>query len=203
VKPSITNVTGKTRKITRVPDARLGGVVRFRVRHILVPTDFSPVARKALRYARPLAKRFGARITLLHVVAPITYQADYGYGAVTRSVPDQGAMCAARRRLGSIARSKCQAARQTSALVRSGYAPDEIVNVACKLKTDLIVIGERSARRSGSNTNATTAEQTVRVSPCPVVVVRENGAELLRKERTLHENQTHSQKGFSIARIAA
>ena len=183
MKPSISiiNATRKARKVVRVPEARLGGVVRFRVRHILVPTDFSPVARKALRYARPLAERFGARITLLHVVAPVTYEADYGYGAVTRYVPDERAMCVARRRLGSMARSKCQTARQTAALVRSGYAPDEIVNAACKLKTDLIVIGERSAGCSSPNTDPTTAEKAVRSSPCPVVVVRENGAELLKR----------------------
>jgi universal stress protein A len=183
VKPNITNVTRKTRKITRVPDERLGGIVRFRVRHILVPTDFSPISRKALRYARPLAKRFGARITLLHVVAPVTYKADYGYGPVTRCVFDEAALRSAKRRLGSIARSKCQTTRQTTGVVRSGYAPDEIVNAARKLKTNLIVIGESPAPRDEPNTRLTMAEKTLRNTPCPVVVVRDSGAELLKRRK--------------------
>jgi nucleotide-binding universal stress UspA family protein len=67
--------------------------------------------------------------------------------------------------------------------VRSGYAPDEIVNAARKLKTDLIVIGESPAPRTESNTRLTTAEKTLRNAPCPVVVVRDNGAELLKRRK--------------------
>jgi len=159
-----------------------GSIPRFRVRHILVPTDFSPISRKAVRYARPLAKRLGARITLLHVVAPLQYEADYGYGPVTRCVPDETAIRTARRRLGSLACSNCQAT-QTAALVRSGSAPDEIVNAARRLKADLIVIGESSPARTSSGAALTTAETTLRGTPCPVIVVRQDGTELLRKPK--------------------
>src|ERR1041384_242376 len=38
---------------------------------ILVPIDFSAPSRKALDYAVPLAKRFGAKLTLVHVVEPM------------------------------------------------------------------------------------------------------------------------------------
>ena len=36
------------------------------IRNILVPTDYSPHAEKALEYAIGLAKTFHAKITLLH-----------------------------------------------------------------------------------------------------------------------------------------
>ena len=178
---NVTNVTGKA-EIRRIAEHIPDSVARLKVRHILVPTDFSPISRKALRYARPLAKRFGARITLLHVVAPVTYEADYGYGPVTRCIFDEAAVRSARRRLGSIARSKCQTTRQTT-VVRSGYAPDEIFNAARKLRTDLIVIGESPAPRAEPNTALTTAEKTLRNAPCPVVVVRDSGAELLKRTK--------------------
>jgi len=183
VNANVTNVTGKAESIRRIAEPTLDSVARLKVRHILVPTDFSPISRKALRYARPLAKRFGARITLLHVVAPVTYEADYGYGPVTRCIFDEAAVRSARRRLGSIARSKCQTTRQTTGVVRSGYAPDEIVNAARRLKTDLIVIGESPAARAEPNTALTTAEKTLRNAPCPVVVVRDSGAELLKRTK--------------------
>jgi nucleotide-binding universal stress UspA family protein len=86
---------------TRPP---LKGVRRSRIRRILVPVDFSPISRKAVRYARPLAKHFGAPVTLLHVVAPLIYDADYGYGVVTRRLLDIAAESAAQRRMRSIIR---------------------------------------------------------------------------------------------------
>src|SRR5580765_6613125 len=46
------------------------------IRNILVPTDFSPAADAAWRYAQTLADKFGSRLCLLHVVAPPPYAAD-------------------------------------------------------------------------------------------------------------------------------
>jgi len=40
----------------------------MRIRHILVPTDFSTTSDAALDYARDIAARFNARLSLLHVL---------------------------------------------------------------------------------------------------------------------------------------
>ncbi len=42
--------------------------------HILVPVDFSEKSECAARYAEALQKRFGSRITLLHVLPPPHYE---------------------------------------------------------------------------------------------------------------------------------
>lgn len=39
-------------------------------RHILFPTDGSPISRRAAKHAIALAKASGARLTALHVIAP-------------------------------------------------------------------------------------------------------------------------------------
>jgi nucleotide-binding universal stress UspA family protein len=44
--------------------------VGMRIERMLVPTDFSPISRMALSYALDLARKFRARLTLLHVVEP-------------------------------------------------------------------------------------------------------------------------------------
>jgi len=41
------------------------------IRRILAPTDFSDSASSAVDYAKLLAKRFGAGITLLHAAPPV------------------------------------------------------------------------------------------------------------------------------------
>ena len=50
--------------------ARPSGHRNFNVRHLLAPTDFSPASERAVEYAVQLARRLGARLTLLHVVPP-------------------------------------------------------------------------------------------------------------------------------------
>ena len=46
----------------------------LKLKSILVPIDFSKISQKALEYAVPLAKQFGAKITLLHAIEPLPTQ---------------------------------------------------------------------------------------------------------------------------------
>src|SRR5215510_16417797 len=56
----------------------------LKLKNILVPTDFSEISQKALEFSVPIAKQFGARITMLHVIEPLPY-------SVSTHVPmDQG-----------------------------------------------------------------------------------------------------------------
>ncbi len=43
-------------------------------KNILVPIDFSSAGQDAARYAQAMARSFGARITLLHVLAPLEFE---------------------------------------------------------------------------------------------------------------------------------
>src|SRR5690349_18668019 len=48
-------------------------------KQILVPVDFSEFSEKALKYASNVAAHFGASVTLIHVIQPVVYPADFGY----------------------------------------------------------------------------------------------------------------------------
>src|SRR5689334_44506 len=74
-------------------DAGLG------LRRILVPVDFSIESRRAIEHASMFAGLFGAQIRLLHVVQPLNVEADYGYGTVTRHVPNDRLLKQTRTRL--------------------------------------------------------------------------------------------------------
>src|SRR3954462_13743778 len=43
----------------------------LKLNSILVPIDFSAESEKALAYAVPFARQFGAKLTILHVVEPV------------------------------------------------------------------------------------------------------------------------------------
>jgi nucleotide-binding universal stress UspA family protein len=160
----------------------LKGMECLHIRHILVPIDFSPISRKAVRLARPLAKRFGAPVTLLHVVAPVIYDADYGYGVVRRRIPDTAAESAAQRRIRSIIRRTiAKSVCPWQSLVRCGTPVDEIEHAARKLKPDLIVMGESSAKHGELGHAWTTAREAARRVACPILVVREHETELVKK----------------------
>ncbi|MGE5316209.1 MAG: universal stress protein, partial [Acidobacteriota bacterium] len=50
------------------------------LKKILVPIDFSEYSKKALRYAFRFAEQFSASLTLLYVVEPTVYPADFSFG---------------------------------------------------------------------------------------------------------------------------
>jgi universal stress protein A len=138
-----------------------------RLDKVLVAIDFSKESRKVLRYASVFACRFGAATTLLHVVEPISCRTDYGYGPVTRQVPNQELLRRAQRRLKAI-RKTLDHGLPIAIQVRSGVAHAEITRTAIDLKIDLIIMGTHgNALRTSSTT-----EKVLRHAPCPVLVVR-------------------------------
>jgi hypothetical protein len=54
----------------QIPAHLMPAVPMFKLQRILVPVDFSDCSSKALQYAVPFAKQFGAALILLHVVEP-------------------------------------------------------------------------------------------------------------------------------------
>ena len=157
----------------RARSAAAAGRQRFVVRHILVPVDFTERSRKAIRFAEPLARHFGARISLLTVVPGKDCPADYGYGPVS-SVADDGLMARrAEARLKAFARSEVSRRLLGEVLVRQGTPFDEITRAASRLNADFIVMTTRGSSGGADAWLDSTAERVVRHAPCPVLVVRE------------------------------
>ena len=140
----------------------------MRLRHILVPVDFSPNARRALQLANPLAARFHARITLLHVVEPVVYPGEMGI-----LVPDStNTSVASRRQLAMLAHKFIPKKLQGKIAVRTGSPYYEIAEAARQLKMDLIVLTTHGYTGLKRVLLGGTAERVVRHAPCPVLTVR-------------------------------
>ncbi|HSV62584.1 MAG TPA: universal stress protein [Chthoniobacterales bacterium] len=144
----------------------------LRVKKILVPIDFSPPSKNALKYALRFAEEFGGELTLLYVLEP---QSMTGFMAIPEaSAFVESDIVAAGKNLrsliGSVRNSRIERPRWK---VRGGLPSHEIVEAAREMDVDLIVIATHGYTGWKHFCIGSTAERVVRAAPCPVLVVRE------------------------------
>jgi universal stress protein A len=145
------------------------------LKNILVPTDFSKISQKALEYALPFAKRFGAKITLLHVIEPLPYPVDLTFVPMGEAFP----IHPIEEKLNALAKRLIDPELLKEVLVRIGPAFEVITNVARDCAADLIVITTHGRTGIRHVLMGSTAERVVRHSPCPVLVVRRHEHEFV------------------------
>jgi nucleotide-binding universal stress UspA family protein len=139
------------------------------ITRILVPTDFSPCSQDAVRYAAVLAKRFGASISVLHVIETLSY-------TLTESLQWVDLYAHVRTLVepmmdGLVRDLREQNFTAVGALIQ-GVAYDEIVKKAKEESADLIVMGTHGRRGMRHLLMGSVAERVVRAAPCPVLTVR-------------------------------
>ncbi len=139
------------------------------LKRILVPTDFSDSARRALLYGQSFAKEYRAELLLLHVVENLTV----GYASDLFPVPMaevfeeiSGYAKAELKKLGDEARGKGLTVRE---LVIQGKPSAEIVRVAQEETADMIVLGTHGKGMLDKALFGSTAERVIRRAPCPVL----------------------------------
>ena len=144
---------------------------KFGFSRILATTDFSPNSDKAVDYAIQLAKRLGAKLTLLHVV-PEPSALDYPIEGIS-SEEIKGWQQAAEKRLAEqFARAKL-AYEEVESVQRTALHPrDEIVQAASQLSADLLVISTHGYTGWKHLLFGSDAEIIIEHATCPVLVVR-------------------------------
>jgi nucleotide-binding universal stress UspA family protein len=142
------------------------------LRSILVPVDFDDTSRTALHYAAEMAKLFGSRLHLLHVL-PQRAQQYWVVEMGTMDVERTWTACRsdAELRLYVMASEQHLDPLGTTTLVSEGHAPDEIVAYATKQEVDLIVMGTHGYGALGHLVHGSVAERVVRQAGRPVLVV--------------------------------
>lgn len=145
-------------------------IVHARLKRILVPLDFSPPSRRALRFAREWAEFFSAEVCLLHVIEPTTALAEFG--TVPIGSPRLDLTDRAMTGLQKLVREEFPESARVSAEVRKGVPYDQIVAVARELKTDLILIATHGRTGLKHALLGSTTERVVRHASCPVLTLR-------------------------------
>ncbi len=143
------------------------------IRLILVPTDFSGGAERALRWARILARAFAAKITLLHVVDLASAWTPIGaLVSIPTPIPADFAERLTdytRAALDTIAQGMPEVAAR---LVRKGDTREVILEVAKEVGADVIVMGTHGRHGFSHLFIGSVAEHVVRHAPVPVWTVR-------------------------------
>ena len=152
----------------------------FQLENILVPIDFSECSKKALVYALPYAKEFGAKITLLYV-AHFHYAASE-MGSAEASVSEQQHIERAKNELLKLAQ-ELPACIETKTAVVAGKPFEEIVATAEVLNAGLIIIGTHGAMGLRREFLGSTAERVARYANCPVLIVRERERDFVSTNR--------------------
>ena len=145
-----------------------------RITHILVPTDFAPASDAALACARNLAEKYGARLSMLHV---LTNPEATGVWTPEIYVP---ASLEARERLAREARDRVEKAltadertrTDVTIQIRIGSVAEDILEFAREHSVDLIVMGTHGRRGLSHLLLGSVAEQVLRSAPCPVLTAR-------------------------------
>ncbi len=141
------------------------------VSRILVATDFSEHAEKAVEMGVSIAKTFGASIDLVHAIAPPFLVFTPPEMSQPYILLDD-ARRAARERLRATA-EKIQAEGVEVRMHLSNTAPAEaIVSSAEGLESDLIVMGTHGYTGLKHVLLGSVAERTLRTAPCAVLTVK-------------------------------
>ena len=143
------------------------------IRTILVPTDFSEGAERALRWARTLARAFGAKIALLHVVdLAVPWTPVGALGSIPTPIPPdlvERVTNNTRASLDAMAQHMPEVAWR---LVRKGHTREVILEVTQEVGADVIVMGTHGRHGFSHLFIGSVAEHTVRHAPVPVWTVR-------------------------------
>ena len=150
----------------------------FKLARILVPVDFSDCSKKALQYAVPFARQFGAAITLLHVVQ-VYYPSGSEFGMVDVPLLETDLRKGAETQLATLAEQEIRKQVPNQCEVRVGPAVPEIIAAARALESDLIILSTHGRTGLKHVFLGSVAENVVRLAPCPVLVVREHEHEFI------------------------
>ncbi len=149
---------------------------RIQIDRILCPVDFSIFSTRALRHAAALARRFEARLVVLHVVPQwrpyVNMPARFPEPMLANPV-----LCAqVKRDVADLVADAVASGVPVETMVREAEPWREILTVAAEKAADLIVMGTHGRGGFEHLLMGSVAEKVLNRATCPVVTVcREEG----------------------------
>ena len=155
------------------------------IKNILFATDLSENARYALEYASTIANRFGAAITILHVLEELSPSS---LGIVSEIVGkerwtdlkkrnEEKVITSIRTRIEDVCNEISQSVPECpfivqNIIVKTGHPVDQIIHYAEKKDCDMVVMGSRGHGIFTETMLGSTSRRILRKCTKPVLVVR-------------------------------
>lgn len=143
-------------------------------RHILIATDGSELAGKALDHGLALAKGVGAKVTLLHVTEPFpVVMSEEAILANPIEDYDKAVVASAEKILGRASEAAAKAGvTATARHEKNQYPAEGIVKAAGAVGADLIVMASHGRRGISKLLLGSQATEVLTHSKIPVLVCR-------------------------------
>jgi nucleotide-binding universal stress UspA family protein len=153
---------------------------------ILVPVDFSEHSKKALRFATTLASKFGARVSLIHVVEDPFVTGAWQSEAFVPNIPEllNDLIKAAEAQLHDFKKDLAKHGFVVETAVITGKPARAIVEQAATGHFDLVVMGTHGRTGLAHAVMGSVAERVVQKAPCAVLTVRETATAEEKKAAT-------------------
>lgn len=145
------------------------------LKQVLVAVDFDEMSNVALNYARSLARTFGARLHVLHVM-------ENPFMRAMANDPHAIEAGITRRLLDTLTDEDRTALHAVPVIRTSDSPPEEIIKYAQAEQIDLIVLGTHGRPGVAHFLMGSVAEKVVRTAPCPVLTLRHPEREFVRAD---------------------
>ena len=143
-----------------------------RIRTILCPVDFFPASLRAAEYAIGLARKYDAKLHLIHIVSPVLYsdqQYAFNVSEIIENLEKQSA-----REMKKLESSARDAGLTVHTTIRTGDVRREIESEIRRKKADILVMGTHGRRGLEKWLLGSVTERMLRRSSIPVLTVRES-----------------------------
>jgi nucleotide-binding universal stress UspA family protein len=142
------------------------------IKTILLTTDFSETSKCAIEPARTLARKFGAKIILVHV-GDLFVLPRPDYYTVDLEVVRKEANAQARQQLERFAAEHFGSEPHVELASPEGVPHLEIIRLAEERRADMIVMATHGRSFLWHVALGSTTERVLRNAPCPVLAVRD------------------------------
>ena len=150
------------------------GVAVISLKTIVVATDFGEAAATALLYGRNFARTFGATLHVVHVVDDLAANATLAEAALDFGDLQQSLQTGAEQTMGHVITADDRRTLDVHTHLPRSHQPSQaILDVARRVKADLIIVGTHGRGAIARLFLGSVAERVVRTAPCPVLTVRE------------------------------
>ncbi len=141
------------------------------IKKILLPTDFTEGALAALPYASDLARSFGAKLYILHVIYDVSMATGLHVPHVSVDAMNEEMQKSAEKEIKNFGAEMTEGITVETSVIM-GVPYEEILTFSNENGIDMIIMGTHGRSGLDRVIFGSTAEKVVRNAGCPVLTVR-------------------------------